>query len=248
VLRVAGRPETVIGKDAEAVAAAAAARLAELAAAAPRAPFTVALAGGSTPRRLYELLAAEPLAARVPWERVECFFGDERAVAPDHPDSNFRMASEALLGRVPVTAHRMAAEAGDAGAYERLLAERIPARREGVPVLDLVLLGVGEDGHTASLFPGTRALGERMRWVVMNDVPQLGTRRMTFTFRLINAAARVWILATGARKQRIVAACLGAEGGEAGAWPVRDVRPAHGELVWWLDEAAAGGAGGPGTA
>jgi 6-phosphogluconolactonase len=111
-----------------------------------------------------------------------------------------------------------------------------------VPVLDLVLLGLGEDGHTASLFPGTAALDETERWVVMNDVPQLGTRRMTFTYPLINAARRVWILVTGAGKRQIVAQCLAARisDGAAKRWPVLGVRPAAGEFIWWLDEAAAG--------
>jgi len=227
--------------DEAAVAAAVAERLVALAGAALRPPFTLALAGGSTPRRLYELLASDAFASRMPWDRVEIFFGDERAVPPDHPDSNWGMASRALLDRVPVRAHRMPAEEGDAEAYARLLAARVPARRGDVPVLDVVLLGLGEDGHTASLFPDTAALDETRRSVVMNDVPQLATRRMTLTFPAINVARHVWLLVTGARKRRLVAGCLG--GAEAGAWPVLRVRPEDGELVWWLDDAAAGRGG-----
>ena len=233
------RPEITVHPDAAALAQAAAVRFAALAARAERVPFTVALAGGSTPRALYERLATPPLAPRIPWDRLELFFGDERAVGPDHTDSNYRMAREALLAHVPVTAHPMAAERGDAEAYAALLATRVPARRDGQPALDLILLGMGEDGHTASLFPGTAALAETARPVVMNDVPQLGTRRMTVTFPVINAADRVWILVTGASKSALVAHALA--GGQAATdLPVQRVRPSAGELVWWLDAAAAG--------
>jgi 6-phosphogluconolactonase len=201
-------PAIVVYASAEALAIAAAKRLTGLVAETERRPFFLALAGGTTPRRLYELLAADPLRARIAWDRLELFFADERAVPPDHPDSNFAMVAHVLLAHVPVKAHRMPAEAGDAAAYARLLATRILARRDGVPVLDLVLLGVGADGHTASLFPGTAALEETRRWVVMNEVPRLATRRMTFTYPLINAARHVWVLATGDAKRDIVARCL----------------------------------------
>ncbi len=208
----------------------------------PAAPFTVALAGGSTPKRLYELLAAPSLRDRVAWQSLELFFGDERAVPPDHADSNYGMARRALLDHVPVTAHRMAAERDDADGYARLLGERIGKRRDGVPVLDLVLLGMGDDGHTASLFPGTRALAERTRWAVMNDVPQLGTRRMTLTYPILNAAERVWVLIAGAGKRERVAECLAAAGRDEHPppYPILGVRPSPGELIWYLDQAAAG--------
>src|SRR5205085_3455500 len=123
---------------------------------------------------------------------------------PEHPDSNYGMAKRALLDHVPVTAHRMVAEHGDAEGYARLLGERIARRRDGAPVLDVVLLGMGDDGHTASLFPGTAALTERTRWVVMNDVPQLKTRRMTLTYPVLNAAEHVWMLIAGAGKRERV--------------------------------------------
>jgi 6-phosphogluconolactonase len=232
-------PDVEVHADAGAVAAAVAARLVALLGAATHAPFTIALAGGATPRTLYELLASDAFARRVPWDRVELFFGDERAVPPDHPDSNFGMVSRALLSRVDVRAHRMIAERGEAAAYETLLRERVPARAGTMPVLDVVLLGIGEDGHTASLFPGTAALTEQQHAVVMNDVPQLDTTRMTLTYPAINAARQVWLLVTGARKRPIVAGCLG--GAEAGSWPVRGVQPVNGTLVWWLDQAAGGG-------
>ncbi|MCC6766750.1 MAG: 6-phosphogluconolactonase [Deltaproteobacteria bacterium] len=234
--------QTKIFEDGDALARAVARDLSTLAAAAASAPFTIALSGGSTPKRLYELLAAPPCRERVPWTKVELFFGDERSVPPEHPDSNYGMAKRALLDHVPVTAHRMRAEHGDAEGYARLLGERIARRRNGVPVLDVVLLGMGEDGHTASLFPGTAALGERARWVVMNDVPQLHTRRMTLTYPVLNAAERVWVLSAGAGKRTMVAECLAAaaRGDDPPPRPIVGIRPTDGELIWFLDKAAAG--------
>lgn len=203
-------------------------------------PVFVALAGGSTPKRLYELLAGSPFRESIAWERVEFLFGDERAVPADHADSNWRMAREALLARIPSRAHRMEAETGNVEAYEEVL-EWIPDRRGVFPVLDVVLLGLGTDGHTASLFPRTAALDERRRPVVMNDVPALATNRMTLTYPVLNAARRVWILAAGEDKRDVVERCLASYGRE-GAYqelPVVGVRPYAGELVWWLDRRAA---------
>jgi 6-phosphogluconolactonase len=233
-------PITIVARDAVDATRRVAERLVELASAPGVSRFTLALSGGSTPRLLYETLAARPFAERMPWERVELFFGDERSVPPDHADSNYRMVNEALLSKVTVKAHRMRAEIGDDESYESLLAERVEARRGGFPVLDVVLLGIGKDGHTASLFPGTGALAERSRWVVMNEVPQMATRRMTFTYPVINSARHVWILATGADKQSILKSVFAA-GDDAAArerWPILGVRPTGGELVWWVDEAA----------
>jgi 6-phosphogluconolactonase len=234
--------ETKVFDDAETLAAAVADEFCDLTARRTHAPFTVALAGGSTPKRLYELLAAEPYVGRVRWQDVEFFFGDERAVPPEHPDSNYGMARRALLDHVPAVAHRMVVESDDVRGYARLLSERIAERRNGVPILDLVLLGIGEDGHTASLFPGTSALAEHTRWVVMNDVPQLQTRRMTLTYPILNAAARVWVLIAGAAKRTMVAECLAAAArhDDPPPRPILGVRPTDGELIWFLDEAAAG--------
>ncbi len=232
--------ETRIFDDAEALAAAVAADLCELTERHTRIPFTIALAGGSTPKRLYELLAADPYRERIRWKDIEFFFGDERSVPPHHPDSNYGMAKRALLDHVPSLAHRMVAETGDARGYARLLSERIAERRDGVPVLDLVLLGIGDDGHTASLFPGTAALDEHTRWVVMNDVPQHHTTRMTLTYPILNAAERVWVLIAGAGKAAMVAECLAAAARHETPRPILGVRPTAGELVWFLDKAAAG--------
>jgi 6-phosphogluconolactonase len=240
--------ETRVFPDAERLAVAVADAFATVTTrVAPAERFTVALAGGSTPKRLYELLATPPWIDRVPWQQIEFFFGDERAVPSDHPDSNWGMAKRALLDRVPSPAHRMEAEKGDADGYARLLGERITKRRDGVPVFDLVFLGMGDDGHTASLFPGTAALTERERWVVMNEVPQLHTRRMTLTYPVLNAADRVWVSIAGASKRPMVAECLAkaADPGHRPARPILGVRPTGGELVWFLDGAAAGSAAEP---
>jgi len=234
------RIETRVFDDGETLAAGVADAFVAAAAATSHRPFAVALAGGSTPKRLYELLAASPRRERVRWENVEMFFGDERSVPPEHPDSNYGMAKRALLDHVPCTAHRMAAEHDDAAGYTRVLAERIERRRDGFPVFDLVLLGMGDDGHTASLFPGTAALAERTAWVVMNDVPQLHTRRMTLTYSVLNAADRVWMTIAGAGKRTIVAECLAAAARGETPWPILGVRPTAGELIWFLDKAAAG--------
>jgi 6-phosphogluconolactonase len=205
-------------------------------------PLAIALSGGSTPKALYETLAGPAFRERVDWSRLELFFSDERSVPPDDPESNYGLAARTLLTAVkPAALHRMAAESGDAEGYERLVRERVVRRRGAVPVFDLVFLGMGDDGHTASLFPGTRALEERERFVVMNDVPQKKTQRMTFTYPLINAADRVWVLIAGADKHAMVAGCREARARGDRPVPVLGVSPA-GELVWWLDEAASTGA------
>ena len=193
-------------RDSEAVArcAAEAAVAALRAAVAERGVFTIALAGGDTPRRMYERLAAETEPA---WARTEFFWGDERPVPAEHPDSNFGMARAALLrplGIDPRRIHRIEGERGDLAAaardYEEELAKTCGAPDGDPPILDLVLLGMGADGHTASLFPYTVALSETRRWFVANDVPRLSTRRITLTFPMIERARAVLVLVTGASK------------------------------------------------
>ncbi|MEO8501263.1 MAG: 6-phosphogluconolactonase, partial [Vicinamibacteria bacterium] len=155
--------------------------------------FKVALAGGSTPRRTYELLALKPLSRQIDWEATHIFFGDERSVLPDHKDSNYRTAFESLLSQVKIPEaqiHRMEGERSDlaqaATAYETTLSESFDLTVEsGLPRFDLVMLGMGDDGHTASLFPGTQGLGERRAWVIANEVPQKNTRRLTMTFPVL---------------------------------------------------------------
>jgi 6-phosphogluconolactonase len=207
--------------------------------------FVVALSGGNTARLLYSLLAGSPYREQMPWDSLECFFGDERAVSADHADSNFGMFRQCLQHQVNVLAHPMPAETGDARIYEELVLQRMAAQHLDMPALDLVLLGLGKDGHTASLFPGTSALLERRKLVVMNEVPQLHTRRMTFTYPLINAAKHIWVLAAGPDKQDIVRRCLAAriQPGAQAQYPVLGVSPERGELVWWLDRDAASGIG-----
>ncbi len=231
----------------EALSRAAAAEFARLAAAGVGAHgyFTVALTGGSTPRRLYELLAQPPLRREVPWDRIEFFWGDERAVPPGHPQSNYRMAREVLLHAVgvePARVHRMPAERADldtaAREYQAEMARACGADADGPPPrLDLVLLGMGADGHVASLFPGTAALAEDVRWVVGNDVPQLAVRRMTVTLPLLNRAAHVAFLVAGAAKAEALGTVLGED--RAGSLPAGRVRPSDGGVVWFIDRAAA---------
>ena len=199
--------------------------------------FTVALAGGSTPKRAYEILATEYGGSKdLDWSRVHAFFGDERTVPPNHEDSNYRMANEALLSRVPVGGvHRMRGELDPREAatlYERELVAFFGAP----PVLDLVLLGIGEDGHTASLFPRTPALDTRDRWAVENPVEKLGTTRLTLTIPAINAARRVAFLVAGEGKAEALGEIL--EGNaDPRDYPAKLIQPATGP-VWMVDEAA----------
>jgi 6-phosphogluconolactonase len=237
-------PVLVRVPDAEAVAHAAAEEVAREAsrAVALRGAFTLALAGGSTPRRLYALLAdgGAPFRGRIPWDRTHVFFGDERPVPADHPDSNYRMAREALLDHVAVASvHRIRGEdPAAADAYEAELRRffGIPPGGEP-PRLDLVLLGLGPDGHTASLFPGTPALDEAVRWVVSPFVARIGSRRTTLTLVVLNRARRVLFLVSGAGKAAAVARVLTpAPGAEPS--PAARVRP-DGGAVWIVDDAAA---------
>jgi 6-phosphogluconolactonase len=162
-------------------------------------PRTVALAGGSTPRRLYERLAT----CKFPWADTDVFFGDERCVPPDHEASNFRMALEALLARVPARVHRMPGETCDAAAYEDELS-RVFATAP--PQFDLVVLGLGEDGHTASLFPGDPALDVTDRWVVRVERPDYD--RLTLTLPVLAAATTVMFLVSGASKRAVLRSLL----------------------------------------
>lgn len=231
------QPQWRTETDAEAVAATAAADLARLLEGG-EGPFHLALAGGRTPERLYRRLAGMDL----PWHRLHVWFGDERAVPPDDPDSNERMSREALLDRVPIPPGRIhpmrpavTTIRRDAAAYRQELSEELPQDAAGWPVFDLVLLGLGADGHTASLFPGSCALHEAHRSVVANYAPKLRAWRLTLTYPAINAARRVWLLATGAEKAGAVARL---RAGDASA-PAARLAPA-GEYRILLDRAAAG--------
>jgi len=206
--------------------------------------FRVALSGGSTPKAMFFLLGDPVFAKQFPWDKVEWFWGDERSVPPDHSDSNFRMARELLLDRVGATAKRIhpmpAWDANPEAApmYQKAIASIFGCPEVGQPpAFDLIFLGMGADGHTASLFPGTRALRETKAWVVANEVPQLATRRMTFTYPLINAAKTVCFLVAGADKADPLHEVL--EGPpNLEKYPSQGVRPA-GSLLWYLDSQAA---------
>lgn len=207
--------------------------------------FSVALAGGSTPRGVYRRLAGEPYRTDLAWERIHFFWGDERHVPPNDADSNYRMAHEALLSKVAVPAtnvHRIMSEHPDADRvardYESTLREffRPPAQRW--PRFDLVFLGLGADCHTASLFPGTAALHARTRLVVANRVDRLDAERITLTTPLFNSAARVVFLVAGGDKAVAVSAVL--EGPlDPACKPAQLIRPEPGTLVWLIDRAAA---------
>ncbi len=201
--------------------------------------FTVALSGGSTPRAMFRELAER--AGALDWARVELFWGDERMVPPDHDDSNFRTARELLiepLGLRRECVHRVPTEKGDpaavAAAYEETLRAVLALGQDGVPGFDLVFLGLGEDGHTASLFPGTDAVAVRDRLVVANRVQRLDAWRITFTFPVLDNADRVAFLVEGERKAEILRRALGPDQG----LPAQQVRP-RGELEWLADAAAA---------
>lgn len=239
-----GRSVVVVA-DAEALSRQAAPWIAQTlaAAAAARGQCSVALSGGSTPRRTHELLAAPPLCDVVPWERLHLFWGDERCVPPDDPDSNYRMAEESLLSRVPIpnrNVHRVPTELGApvavAAHYERELRSHFGLEVEDAPVFDLILLGMGPDGHTASLFPGGPAVQEERRLVVPSEIDYMPHPRVTFTLPVLNAARAVAFLVAGRDKAPALAKALA----EDPSVPAGRVRPTAGELRWYVDRAAAG--------
>jgi 6-phosphogluconolactonase len=206
--------------------------------------FSVALSGGSTPKALYSLLGSGTKPA-IPWDKVFFFWGDERHVPPDDPESNYRMTNEALLSKIsasPENVFRIPAEQQDASvaanAYEQTLREFFRLRSGEFPRFDLVLLGIGTEGHTASLFPETSALKETQGLVVANWVEKLHTDRITFTLPVLNHAACVVFLVSGAGKAEIVHQILEGPGEEL---PAQRVHPSDGRLVWLLDRAAAAG-------
>jgi 6-phosphogluconolactonase len=219
----------------------AAARLADVTAESirRRGRFLWALAGGSTPGALYRRLAQQPYRDAIEWDRCFVLFGDERAVPPTDERSNYRMANELLLSKVEIPAQnvlRMHGEAADLDAAAREYSARLEAFKAP---LDLALLGMGDDGHTASLFPHTPALRETARPCVATDVAPLEphVRRLTLTYPVFNAARKVWILVTGANKaERLARVLQGPRDLEE--WPVQGIAPDDGELIWMLDEAA----------
>ena len=214
-----------------------------------RGEFVVALSGGSTPRCTYERLATEPLVSRVMWSHVQVVWGDERCVPPDHPESNYRMAREALLDRVPVPAahvHRIHGEddpAATAALYEATMRALLktpagPPRAAPGARIDLVLLGLGDDGHTASLFPGSAAAQEQTRWVMAEHAAAASLWRVTLTLAVINAAAEVLFLVSGGAKAGVVRRVL--EGPRRPQeLPAQAIVPSNGRVRWCVDAAAA---------
>jgi 6-phosphogluconolactonase len=210
---------------------------------AQRGRFTIALSGGSTPKNLYTLIAANA-GASVPWEKVFFFWSDERHVPLDDPDSNYRMAKESLLSKIPVPPSNIfplpaGNEDAEAAAkeYEQTLKKFFASGNE-LPRFDLILLGMGPDGHTASLFPETPALQEKSRLVVANQVDKLKTDRITFTLPLLNAARCVLFLVSGADKAAALHEVLEGDA-PAEKYPSKLVRPSNGKLIWFVDRAAA---------
>jgi 6-phosphogluconolactonase len=206
-------------------------------------PFRVSLSGGSTPRQLYELLASDDFAGRFPWQKVEWFWGDERFVPYDHPESNYRMTRQAMLSKVPVPPENIHPIPTDgspdeaAERYDQTLRDAYGATilDPSRPLFDITFLGLGDDGHTASLLPGEPVLQERRRWVaaVSHGRPEV---RLTLTYPPIESSRYVAFLVTGKAKAAVLKKILAGDG----SLPAARVRPA-GELVWFADQAAATG-------
>lgn len=204
--------------------------------------FAVALAGGSTPKSLYSLLAAS--YPDFPWARTYLFFGDERHVPPSDPDSNYRMVNESLLSKIAIPSQnvfRVKAETRDAAAaaaeYEIQIRKFFELKPTEFPRFDLILLGMGPDGHTASLFPDSEGLKENSKLVIANWVEKFKTHRISFTFPVLNNAGEVIFLASGPDKSEMIHEVL--EGKHTPPLPAQQVQPTNGRLLWMLDESAA---------
>ncbi len=226
------------------VASEGAKRIVEIAQAAiaQRGSFHLALSGGSTPRAIFDQFATGGFPAELVGA-TQVFWGDERSVSNDHDDSNVRMARESFLEKLqfpPTNIHTPNGGASDLAAearrYEAEILNTVPCNRAGEPVFDVIMLGLGTDGHTASLFPGTAALAETERVVVENEVPQLDTWRLTLTYDAINAARAILIFVTGASKKPVLDAI---RAGGAG-YPIEDIRGDNSNVTWFADLAAAG--------
>ena len=204
---------------------------------------SVLLAGGETPRRTYELLAEASLRETIPWDKIHFFWGDERCVPPDDPRSNQRLARESLLDRVPVPPANIhpilcAAESEEAAdAYQRELQDHFVG---DPPRFDLVFLGLGADGHTASLFPGSAALAEEARWTAVVHRQGDAFARITLTLPLLNQARRILFLVTGRGKASMLAEIVRGVSASGPLYPAQRVQPENGELSWFADHAAAG--------
>jgi 6-phosphogluconolactonase len=205
--------------------------------------FTLLLSGGSTPGAVYQRLAEPGRSARLDWSRVHLFWGDERCVPPDHADSNYAMIQRILLDRIPLPAENVHRIPGERGADESAETYAAELRRffeddpVKLPVFDLILLGLGEDGHTASLFPGTAALDETVRWAVGVEPPPPLVPRVTVTLPVINAARQIIFLVTGGAKADILFRVLMRK--ESTPLPAQRVNPNSGRITWLVDQQAA---------
>jgi 6-phosphogluconolactonase len=241
------KAEVRVLPDGPAIANRCAQKFVEIAAAAVRekGSFDVALAGGSTPKLLYSLLVNEPaLRSQVPWDKMHVFFGDERHVKPDHPDSNFRMASETLFSKSPLRPEQVSRikgeypEAQDAAKeYDQLLRTHYKLAEGQFPRFDLILLGMGNEGHTLSIFPGTKALRETRRIAVHNWVGKVLMDRITLTAPAVNNAANVIFMVTGADKAPALTAVL-ERFYEPDQLPAQLIQPTNGSLLWLVDTTA----------
>lgn len=201
-------------------------------------PETVALSGGSTPKLMFQVLA-DQFREEVDWPRIHFFWSDERHVPPDDPESNYRMANEALLSHVPVSAnnvHRIRGENPDAAAVASEYEQTITGvTKQALPRLDLIFLGLGTDGHIASIFPGSDVLHKTKRLVAAPYVEKFKSHRITMTLPLLNNGASIVFLVSGAEKAQIVKEVLEGEN----KFPAQAVKPTQGELIWMLDKEAA---------
>lgn len=206
-----------------------------------RGRFTAALSGGDTPKQLYALLAEKPYCDQIAWERVHLFWVDERCVPPEHVDSNFRLAHELLFSRIAIPAknvHRIRGERGAeraAAAYEQDL--KTFFGQDGYPAMDLVILGIGEDGHTASLFPGSPQVSEHDRLAVPVFPGTQKEDRVTLTLSVLNHSKQVLLIASGKTKQSVIRSIL--SDGNPDGLPAGLVHPATGTCTWFLDQDAA---------
>jgi 6-phosphogluconolactonase len=210
-----------------------------------RGRFLIALSGGRTPKELYHQLTSASLGSRDEWSSTHFFFSDERCVPPDHPDSNYRLAEQALFRPLDIAHDRISRMKGEhsnpetaATEYEGVLRTTTPGKAKW-PRLDLVLLGIGNDGHTASLFPGTDAVHEQRRWVTVGQAPASPSTRLTLTLGVINQATVVLFLASGEGKAAIIKTILEPRQEADRQLPAALVRPERGRLIWLLDRPAA---------
>ncbi|MBI2089883.1 MAG: 6-phosphogluconolactonase [Deltaproteobacteria bacterium] len=206
--------------------------------------FAVALSGGNTPRALYSLLAASELQDRIPWPKIHVFWGDERCVPPSHRDSNYRLAYETLISRVPIPAENVYRMKGEedpqiaAFDYEQSLRKFFGLTDRGLPRFDLIFLGLGEDGHTASLFPGSEVLREKKRMACAAYVKRFKSNRLTLTLPVLNNAANIFFLVAGEGKASALRDVLQGKDNPH-RLPAQRIRPKKGRVVWFVDEAAA---------